>query len=198
MIFGRISRTFLAIFRHSMDNDEDIVRDDQVKNPNCRYSVSFTKSCSDKDGSFVCESIKNITRLCPNSRPVSIYSKRMKTDSKAEDEFGSDQLPGFPFPGQSSGQFPDINDVFRQLERARRQQPGHPGETPSTADSNGIHDENDYEDGFKSLCKRFGFGSGGRKPSGGEGKGSGPTGSTSSEGGPKLPPGRTSGPSEDI
>lgn len=179
-----------------MESEEDIVREDQLKHPNCHYSISLSRSCGDKDGSFVCETVKNITRLCPNSRPVSVYSKRSKSDSSADDELNGSGFPGFP--GQSSGQFPDLADILRQLQRAQRPAaPQPPASAPSIPDQDDNHGQDEYENGFKNLLKSFGFRSGGGKPNG-------PGGSTGNAGGanpgcgPQLPPGRTSGPSEDI
>lgn len=182
-----------------MENDEEIIRDDQLKNPNCHYSVSFSKSCYDKDGSFVCETMKNITRLCPNSRPVSIYTKRAKGDAQIGDDLNGGELPGFPFRGEPFGMFPDLNDVFRQQrERATGPIPRRSGEVPKAPDQDHYQDHDDYDSGFENLFRSFGFGSG-RKPNGGGGGG----GDSSRKGGnagggPQVPPGRVSGPSEDI
>lgn len=167
-----------------MDNDEEVIRIDQLKHPECNYSISISKSCFDKDGSLVCETIKNITRLCPNSRPVNVYSKRSKTDSSVDDE-----LDGLPFLGKPMDQFPDLKDIMRQLDRTPRSNPRQHEDT--YADQEGT--SNEFENGFQNIFRRFGFGGSGRKP--GEGNNGGPT---SSGNGPKLPPGRTSGPSEDI
>lgn len=74
-----------------MDNENQIIEEDKKKNPNCSYSDAYQKSCSlnNEDGKFLCETIRNIERVCPNKKPIVIYSKKTVTNSNS-DEMGKD------------------------------------------------------------------------------------------------------------
>jgi hypothetical protein len=89
--------------RRSMDQEDEIVRKDKLQYPNCNYSRALSKSCSTKDGAFVCETVKRVTRLCPNQKPVTVYSNSSTTNSK-DDDTGND---GFISPF----------DLFKELNR---------------------------------------------------------------------------------
>ena len=76
--------------------DEDLtafINEDQKENPNCNYSYSNQKRCSSINGESVCEVINRVQRLCPNARPIEIYSKSSTSKdtneySKQPKEFG--------------------------------------------------------------------------------------------------------------
>ncbi len=61
---------------------EEAISRDKELHPGCNYSQSMSTECSNKSetGDFICETLHQILRLCPNKRPVTIFSKREETD----------------------------------------------------------------------------------------------------------------------
>ena len=177
-----------------MNEEEEIVRKDKLDHPNCGYSISTSKSCSTRDGIFVCETLKKINRMCPNERPVTVYSNKIKTDGKGVDNNDDDLMlsPFDLFKELSKSGFPT------PIERIPKQIPRLPVEDDIDSGfkfqfgGNGLDDS---ENGiFKGLLNKFGFG---KKKGDGPEPPKPPTGSDNN-GQPKPPSGRRVGPSEDI
>lgn len=85
------------------EEDEWKIEEDKRAHPNCSYAQTLSKSCSNANGKFVCDTIKNIQRLCPGQKPVSIVSRSEVGDSQQDD------TPGFnimaPFTGRGGSGF---------------------------------------------------------------------------------------------
>jgi hypothetical protein len=67
---------------------EKILEEDQINHPQCNYSVSKSSKCSNEDGKIICEVFDSINRLCPNKKPMTIYSNVVKTNEPVSDTFG--------------------------------------------------------------------------------------------------------------
>jgi hypothetical protein len=83
--------------------EEKVYKKDQVANPNCSYSVNNSKVCqNDENGRFVCETIRQLQRMCPNKQPVTIYKHSNQSVQPQEAE--SNDIPSLlsPFGGFSS------------------------------------------------------------------------------------------------
>jgi len=68
------------------DDDNQVIANDQKKNPDCSYSRSFSKSCSfnSERGGMVCQMIRQVVRQCPGKGAVTILEKSSSnTDNKA-------------------------------------------------------------------------------------------------------------------
>lgn len=222
-------------------NDDDvdtIIRSDKLNYPHCHYSKSVSQSCSynnrnssnssqtqSSDGDmnrFVCETVTSISRICPNQRPVTIFSKKDQcTGSHASpddsDLFGvlgsndlNDRLSeilqsGF---GRSGGV-----DLDKFMSMHRRAEESHPADRSEEERPEGRTFE--FKFGSKPW---FGSSSSGDRDQEEEPKDSGiskwfPWGSTitssssssrksggeeASQNPPKKPQGRITGPEEDI
>lgn len=98
--------------------EEEILARDQKDHPNCSYSKSFSKSCSysSEKGGLVCESARQIFRVCPNKPPVQILSKN---DSSTDSQTVSSSDPGSLF------------DLFKDLQEAINKSDGsqHPSQS---------------------------------------------------------------------
>lgn len=108
-------------------DDDTIIRSDKMNYPHCHYSKSVSQSCSynnrsssssqtqSSDGDmdrFICETVTSISRICPNQRPVTIFSKKdQRTGSNAAPD-DSDDL--FGVLGST-----DLNDILKSgLDRS--------------------------------------------------------------------------------
>eukprot|EP01041_Mallomonas_annulata_P000996 gene996-1954_t len=71
-------------------DDEILIRErDSNEYPNCHHSVSMQESCSQLNNSYVCETLRRITRNCPNESPVEIFRKREHTNDDNNNIFGN-------------------------------------------------------------------------------------------------------------
>jgi len=96
--------------------DDEIIAKDKVNHPDCSYSISFNETCSDKNGQFVCESLKNFQRICPGAKPVTVYSKKQQFTGNPENHTSSDDhMKFFNFQSRSFGS-EDITDAFGLAE----------------------------------------------------------------------------------
>ena len=68
--------------------DEAIIEKDRRSNPNCSYAISSQQHCSNSKDSFVCETLRTITRQCPNTPPVVIFRK-------TDQNIGNDLAPNY-------------------------------------------------------------------------------------------------------
>lgn len=91
-----------------MDNDREIIQEDQLKHPNCRYSVYLSKSCRSKNGEYVCEELKKIDRVCPGQKPVNIYSNSRQFDGDQNSSNDAMKLPFDPFAGLKGFDLSDL------------------------------------------------------------------------------------------
>ena len=142
-----------------MEDDDEIIKTDRRNFPNCQYSVSSSQACSNKNGVFVCEAIKNINRLCPQEKPVTIYSKSSKFDSQSEPDFGHIK----PF-----GAF-DIFGFGKEFDPNFGTEPEVPGNGKNKSGNRfefhfggkALVDDEDKDggEGFKGFLKQFGIGS---------------------------------------
>jgi hypothetical protein len=182
--------------------EDEIVRKDKLLYPNCNYSRALSKSCSTKDGAFVCETVKKVTRLCPNQKPVTVYSNSSTTNSK-EGDTGQD---GFISPFDlfkelnRGGSFAGIDFGGATPPPARRPQPPPPPSQPQLDNGETIFDfrfggklvdgnEGPSDKNGSGMFGWFGFNDD-EKPKSDKPK-------DRVDGG-KKPPGRPMGPSEDI
>jgi hypothetical protein len=69
--------TYITLFIAMDDELSEIIARDRESHPNCGYSESTSTSCSSGNG---CETIREIMRMCPRQRPVTIYSKSERND----------------------------------------------------------------------------------------------------------------------
>lgn len=90
-----------------MESKEDIIAKDKEEHPECFYGESSSMRCSNNDdgGDFICKTIRNIQRMCPRKRPVTIYSSTEQTrPDQTESGFHTfDPFAGFQIPGDGSG-----------------------------------------------------------------------------------------------
>jgi hypothetical protein len=96
-----------------MDEENKLIDEDKVKNPNCHYSESLSKSLSNINGKSVSETVRNVQRLCPGKKPVSIISSRTVTDGNDHNDDFS--MSKFGFPG-FSGMFGQSNDSISGID----------------------------------------------------------------------------------
>jgi hypothetical protein len=89
-----------------MDEIEKIIQEDREQHPNCGYSTSNSKTCRTKEGKFVCEVMKSVNRICPNEKPVNVYSNSTQFDSTPDTNIG------LPLPN-----FSDAFDLFSDLKK---------------------------------------------------------------------------------
>ena len=101
--------------------EEEILARDQRDHPTCTYSKSFSKSCSysSEKGGLVCESARQIFRVCPNKPPFQILNSR-KNDSSNEDS-----------QTVSSSGTGSLFDLFKDLQEAINKSDGsqHPSQS---------------------------------------------------------------------
>lgn len=100
-----------------MEEDE-IVAKDRASHPDCNYSISFNETCYDKNGEFVCDSIKNFQRICPGKKPVTVYSQKQQFKGSPEHHSGSDdpmKVFNFQFP-RTPGGTENFMDPFSMAE----------------------------------------------------------------------------------
>jgi hypothetical protein len=118
--------------------EEKVYKKDQEVNPNCSYSVNNSKVCqNDEKGQFVCETIRQLQRMCPNKQPVTIYKHSNQSVQQEEEENQDIPFLFSPFGGLSSPFF------GRQQPRQEQQQPF----------------QGDPLDLAEELLNSFGFGS---------------------------------------
>lgn len=175
-----------------MDKEDEIIKEDRLQHPNCSYARSLQQSCSNKNGEFTCETIKKINRMCPNERPVVIFSENMSQKGSKDVDIPFDPfdlLKDFGFGestiGRPPGGFPSMPPI-----RSR------PSTIPQQPESGfqfkfGGSLVDDDEGGSSSLLERFGFGSSKTTSQKGSSK-------MKKEDPPKPPAGTSLGPSEDI
>jgi hypothetical protein len=59
-----------------MDQDRnEAIEADRKQFPNCNYSESLQKRCSQKNNEMMCETVRSVLRMCNNQKPVEIYRK---------------------------------------------------------------------------------------------------------------------------
>ena len=104
------------------EDDEVIIARDQKEHPNCSYSKSYSKSCSysSEKGGLVCESARQIFRVCANKAPVQILNTRSKNDSSKEDAQAASSSG--PAPESLFDLFKDLQDVIHQQNQNQQQQ----------------------------------------------------------------------------
>lgn len=96
--------------------DEEVITKDRANHPNCNYSISFNETCSDQNGEFVCESIKNFQRICPGAKPVTVYSKKQQFKGNSDSRDGMDDATkSFNFNSKSFGS-ENFNNMFGLAE----------------------------------------------------------------------------------
>jgi len=90
--------------------DDQIIKEDKLSNPNCFYSTSSQQVCSTKNDSFVCETLKSIMRNCPTKSPVEIFRK-------SETKTGEDSNKHIQhiFKGSDHGEIPKLLDPFADI-----------------------------------------------------------------------------------
>lgn len=75
-------------------SEQEIINKDKKTYPHCNYSIDFSRVCSSQNGSdMVCETARNLQRLCPGKRPATIYTKREKVSG---DDVDSNLTPSIP------------------------------------------------------------------------------------------------------
>jgi len=85
--------------------EQKIIQDDQLQNPGCGYSTSYSQSCRNINGDLTCETIRRILRSCPNKAPVEIYSNTTATnEDRPFSNGGLANLPPFA-PSQQQPPF---------------------------------------------------------------------------------------------
>lgn len=77
------------------ESDDAIIAKDSKLHPGCNYSKSYKKSCtSTSQNGLICESVRNIYRVCQNKAPALILnSKSTNNSSKGQEE--TESLPQF-------------------------------------------------------------------------------------------------------
>lgn len=101
-----------------MEEDE-IIAKDRANHPDCNYSISFNETCYDKNGEFVCDSIKNFQRICPGKKPVTVYSQKQQFKGSPEQHSGGDdpmKFFNFQFPRTPGGGADKLMDPFSMAE----------------------------------------------------------------------------------
>jgi hypothetical protein len=95
----------------------DAEQKDRLKHPNCQYSSSISKSCSNNaEGRFVCETIESLVRFCRGEEPKLVFEKKSVGDD-------------------ASGSFKEMFDFGSFLSPQRPQRPLERGAKESTASS---------------------------------------------------------------
>lgn len=82
-----------------MEDRNDVIAKDKESHPDCYYSESSQMKCSNsgEQGGLICETIRNIQRLCPKKKAVTIYSTKEQSRSDESEgisgfgSFGADQ-----------------------------------------------------------------------------------------------------------
>eukprot|EP01040_Poterioochromonas_malhamensis_P001163 gene1163-1234_t len=64
--------------------EQEVYQEDSKSHPSCSYSINTRKKCSDKDGEFVCETLRQLQRVCPQKNPFTIYSQAKQSTSRDE------------------------------------------------------------------------------------------------------------------
>ncbi len=64
--------------------EQEIYQEDSKSHPDCSYSINTRKKCFDKDGEFVCETLRQLQRVCPQKNPFTIYSQAKQSTSRDE------------------------------------------------------------------------------------------------------------------
>jgi hypothetical protein len=96
-----------------MSDINKIIEEDRRKYPNCSYSYSSSRTCnnslSDDGDNVVCKVVEQITRSCPNTAPLVIYSVNKTDSQKAHltDGFESDL-----FHSSKADFFPNMKSLF--------------------------------------------------------------------------------------
>jgi hypothetical protein len=104
------------------------IEEDKAKHPNCHYSESLSKSLSYTDGKSVSETLRNVQRLCPGKKPVTIFSKKITDGNDDSDDFS---MPTFGFSGGFGGMFGQSKDFGfgslgqGEVTRNRNHPPAH-------------------------------------------------------------------------
>jgi hypothetical protein len=211
----------------SENGDDDIIRSDKLNYPHCHYSKSVSQSCSynnrsssgnqahSSDGDmdkFICETVTSISRICPNQRPVTIFSKK---DQRTGSHAAPDDSDVFGVPGSTdlNNHLSDILksgfdrgfDLDKFMDMHRRAEESRPAdlyeeERPEGRTFEfkfgskpwfGNHDQEEPKS--SGISKWFPWGSSSStsssRKSGGE---------DASQNPPKKPQGRITGPEEDI
>lgn len=214
----------------SENGDDDIIRSDKLNYPHCHYSKSVSQSCSynnrsssgnqahSSDGDmmdkFICETVTSISRICPNQRPVTIFSKKDKrTGSHAapddSDLFGvlgstdlNDRLSEILKSGFDRGfDLDKFMDMHRRAEESRYADQKGEEEQPEGRTFEfkfgskpwfGNHDQEEPKS--SGISKWFPWGSNSSTSSSSRMSG----GEEASQNPPKKPQGRITGPEEDI
>lgn len=78
-----------------MDGDEEIVKQDKLQHPTCRYATYLSQACTTKNGEFVCETTKRIDRMCPKEKPVTVFSSSKQHIGDSESRPSSDAIGPF-------------------------------------------------------------------------------------------------------
>jgi len=104
------------------EEDDEVIAQDQKEHPNCSYSKSYSKSCSysSEKGGLVCESARQIFRVCATKAPVQILNSRSKNDSSKEDAQAASSSG--PAPESLFDLFKDLQDVIHQQNQNQQQQ----------------------------------------------------------------------------
>jgi len=207
----------------SENGDDDIIRSDKLNYPHCHYSKSVSQSCSYNNRSssgnqtqgdmdkFICETVTSISRICPNQRPVTIFSKKdQRTGSHAAPDdsdlfgvLGSTDLNNHLSDILKSG-FDRGFDLDKFMDMHRRAEESRPADLYEEERPEGRTFEfkfgskpwfgnHDQEEPKSGISKWFPWGSSSsassNRKSGGE---------DASQNPPKKPQGRITGPEEDI
>jgi hypothetical protein len=98
--------------------ESDIIEADKKKHPNCHYSESLQKSCSQTNDDFLCETVRSVLRLCPNERPVQILNKverstdpsQMQIDNRMD--FNNEISKGFSIFGDLLSPFGGLPEMI--------------------------------------------------------------------------------------
>lgn len=112
--------------------ESQIIEADKSKHPNCHYSESLQKRCSQTNDDFLCETVRSVLRLCPNERPVQILNKverttdpsQMHIDSQID--FNNEISKGFSIFGDLLSPFGSLPEMIFGM----RQNPFQPSSPP--------------------------------------------------------------------
>lgn len=75
--------------------EREIYQRDQKNHPNCGYAVSTTKRCGERNGELVCETMRQLQRLCAGNNPVTISSEKKQYHGNDSVDDGPDPLKSF-------------------------------------------------------------------------------------------------------
>lgn len=96
------------------ESEAAVIQRDKQQYPDCSYSSSMSESCStQEDGKFVCEIIKNLSRLCPGENPVTVLSRKETVDNPSSSDSSIQHHSWSSSSSHSSWGDIDAHSIFR-------------------------------------------------------------------------------------